>query len=394
VNASHNNVLSLWDDDDNLSNLTYLYHVTPCGDVIPVLKGKELPFINPADTKEQGGPGSGADRDSWQGCTWGVSDKCEVLKHVTLDPQGHLLGFTASGALVRVNLLRSVKPAHLQLDNISAGCRFSTLPGGSHRQAQSVVLACGQKTDVQLLCADGAVVHAHSAVLCARWDYFSTRERSIAAGNAVRGKKSLSVEVHEYSSTTIRQVLQHLYTGEVVLGPEASNTGGSSSTEAGGGGQKRTSLAARLSPRISWLWAVLVGLMQSVLQMVAKPFRGLMPRSAAGAAGPAPAVPGQLKAGSGSIGKDKSVRKHLESCGFSGQRLQLAELVHAAGALQLADLHKACLQSGVHELHPHTQQAFQMITAAYKAGMPQLERAVLLYAFESMPGGFHSFSSL
>jgi hypothetical protein len=137
---------------------TRLYHVAPGGQATVLLQFKDI------------------DSEEFYSDETSESGKDIRLEQSCLDANGDLVGITAEGLLVRVLLAHSVQPAHLQQSPTSSDA------SGSGKDWASL-LGSEEGADVQLRCAEGAVVKAHSAVLLHRWEYYRLlHQRDIAAG--------------------------------------------------------------------------------------------------------------------------------------------------------------------------------------------------------------------
>jgi hypothetical protein len=201
---------------------------------------------------------------------------------------------------------------------------------------------------VQLRCAEGVVLKAHSAVLLARWEYYRVLQRNLQAGMTGNGSAG-EVDVSEHSAATMQLVLQHLYTGRVQLAPAAAAEGPPSSAAAGaadGGSKKKGGTGSR----------------------------GSRKRDAQGDAKPA------AQAGSGSQADSISSEAEMPPRGVP----ELVVLVRAADALLLPDLRDACLTAIQQQLAPHN--ALPLLLAAHQANLESLEQAIMGYTVQHIRG--------
>jgi hypothetical protein len=179
---------------------------------------------------------------------------------------------------------------------------------------------------VELRCAGGAVLQAHSLVLQARCEWFRRRQSSGLHQGA-------AAELPEHTATTIECVLQYLYTGHACLStasPEASSEGAAAS------------------------------------------------------------APSAAAADEGATGKPTGLWQLLHSVPyFQGlsdhDPVALLPLVMvAADQLQLPDLHEACLQLAQCQLSPKT--ALPWLLAAHMGRQEALEKIALQYVVENTAG--------
>jgi hypothetical protein len=324
---------------------TRLYTVAPDGTATLVLAKGAPPQGSICRRDEDEQEYSSSTRDIWEGCTW-VRGSALNLPHYTLDPDGNIVGFTASGALVRITLSSPICPAHLQ--------RFS---GSSSVQPSFVkdwadLLASGEGADVQLRCAEGAVVTAHSAVLLARWEYYRLLQRNVAAGMSGSAGE---VDVSEHSETTMQLVLEYLYTGSVQLSElllHATNTSASGAEQAAGPSAAAGQSAETPTSK------------QSRKRDADGALKQAEPASTC-AEGTAPADP----VASAPVGQGLQ---------------QLASLMRAADALLLPDLCYTCLRLVQRQLAPET--ALPLLLAAHEAQVEVLQTAVRAFVVRNMKG--------
>jgi hypothetical protein len=213
-----------------------LYHVARGGVATPIGKGPVVEFEQEEDSDRL--------RDHWLGCTWGIPSS-ETLLQTAVTPQGHLVALTHSGALIWIQLEKPVPPAYLQQPAHSLTTGLSISAAGVDRIGQDfgALLASGEGADVELRCAEGAVVKAHSAVLLARWEYYRVLQRNIAAG--MTGHRAAGeVDVSEHSAATVQLILQHLYTGRVQLQPSGVEEAGADTRPAAAAGSNGSSKAS------------------------------------------------------------------------------------------------------------------------------------------------------
>jgi hypothetical protein len=182
--------------------------------------------------------------------------------------------------LVRI-CTRLKPPAYLQNSSIGIDSSMGTDNASSHiptcDPAQlsndlGLLLQSGQGADVELRCAGGEVVRAHSAILMARWEWFRARQASgmtatcstttgvadageipeqdkeraaktvAATAEATKGAAAASglptptvvVDTSGHSGEAMQMVLQHLYTGRVQL-PSYMSQLSTQGHQAGGG---------------------------------------------------------------------------------------------------------------------------------------------------------------
>jgi hypothetical protein len=328
-------------------HFTRLYRIAPDGQATLVLrKGSSAQADDSeSDSDEYEKENPSGSRDCWEGCTWEGNTVLNLLQY-TVDPDGNLVGFTASNALVTITLPGSVSPAHLQ----------QPLPGSStvaHSLARDwgALLASGEGADVHLRCAEGAVVRAHSQLLLARWEYYRVLQRNIAAG-MTGGSSAGEVDVSEHSAATMQLLLQYLYTGRVQLpelstpqildvsAPRAEEAGGSGAATAG---QTSGAVGRRASRKRD---------AQGVIKQAGDANEG--------AAGTAHADP-------------------------EGQVVQQVLLVmRAADALLLPDLCQVCLRLMQQQLEP--DNALPLLLAAHQAQVEVLGRAVMGYVVRNIRG--------
>jgi hypothetical protein len=213
------------------------------------------------------------------------------------------------------------------------------------------LLASGEGADVQLRCAEGAVLKAHSAVLLARWEYYRVLQRNIAAG-MTGGVVAGEVDVGEHTSATIQLVLQYLYTDRVQL-PELSTSqapdAGAPRAEQAGGSGAATATAGHTPVRRSSRKRDAQGVIRQAGD------------ASEGAAGTAHADP-------------------------AGQEVaQLILVMRAADALLLPDLCQVCLRlMQQQQLEP--DNTLPLLLAAHQAQVEVLERAVMGYVVRNIRG--------
>jgi hypothetical protein len=333
----------------DLNCYTRILHVSPTGHTTLVLGGADP---NP---EEEEASGSYAWVDVCEGMP---GPKPELRLHVvTLDASGHLVGYSLDGHVVRLELSVAVVPA--LLSGTTPTSSFASCQPTQLEQDWGALLASGQGADVQLRCAGGAVVRAHSHVLLARWEYYRVLQRNLQAGMTGGGSAG-EVDVGEHSAATMQLVLQHLYLGEVQLAaaavlplaPAADAAEGPSSSAAGaaGGGSKKRGGAGSTSG-------------------------GSRKRDAQGDAKPA------TQAGSSSRQADKAVSEaEMPPRGSS----ELVLLMRAADALLLPELRDACLTAIQQQLSP--DNALPLLLAAHQANLESLKEAVMTYAVQHMRG--------
>jgi hypothetical protein len=251
-----------------------------------------------------------------------------------LDASGHLVGFDKeSGALVRVHL--RLKPP-IQLQPPPAPPPAWDLGAPSEAQITKdlgTLLASGEGADVELRCAGGAALKAHSQVLLARSEWFRRKQSSGLGPGAV-------VDLPEHTAATMACVLQFLYTGHVSLAPSAvPDTQGSTAAAAAASTARAAATApgaAAPESDTSYVWQLL----RSVSY-----FQGLSAHD------PVLLVP---------------------------------LLMVAADQLQLPDLHEACLQLAQRQLSPRT--ALPWLLAAHMGKQEALEEVTLIHAMSNLAG--------
>jgi hypothetical protein len=211
------------------------------------------------------------------GCGWGASELPE-MRSCAVDGNGDILYVEYADPDVAhvVRIAAGLKPpAHLQALHLPPGP--ISIPTCSPTQVTSdlgALLQSDEGADVELRCAGGEVVRAHSHILSARWEWFRARQASgmtapgstgaskgsvkskrgssknkqeapatataaaAAAATAAEGdlgaagstaaapSASIVVDTSGHSADTLRLLLQHLYTGQVVLpsNPQAPET--------------------------------------------------------------------------------------------------------------------------------------------------------------------------
>jgi hypothetical protein len=292
------------------------------------------------------------------------------LVYWQLDASGHLIGFTADGHVVRLELSMPVPPALLQADTSSSeGISFTSCEMTEFRQDWANLLTSGEGADVQLRCAEGAVVRAHSAVLLARWEYYRVLQRNLQAGMTGGGAAG-EVDVSEHSAATMQLVLQHLYTGKVQL--EAPPPGDRSNSIAGGPnreGQEQEGAAAGGSKASRKRDA------QGELKAPApgEPTPGTTDSLSQGATSSSSAAAAPAGAAAG------AAPEPLDSAPFV-----LVPLMRAADALLLPDLHDACLEVAQQQLAP--DNALPLLLAAHQAQLELLEKEVMAYVVKNIRG--------
>jgi hypothetical protein len=169
---------------------THLFHVSPAGEATLVV----------GDPDQQQPEGAASHNYEWVDSCGGWTGRTpEVrLKKCQFDASGHLIGFTEDGHVVRHEFSKPVPAAHLQADISSVeeeGISFPSCEAAQVGQDWATLLISGDEADVQLRCAEGAVVRAHSLVLLARWEYYRVLQRNIArgmAGGVVQGEVDVS----------------------------------------------------------------------------------------------------------------------------------------------------------------------------------------------------------
>jgi hypothetical protein len=298
--------------------------------------------VSPADGRVQllAGPAPGVDdkqwdshRDHWHGCSRGPV-KLPDLSRLVMDSNGHLVGFDKkTGALVRI-CLGLKPPVHLQPPPAPPppppAWEVGTPIDSQLNRDWGVLLASGEGADVELRCAGGRVLKAHSQVLLARCEWFRRRHSSGLHQGA-------AAELPEHTGATMACVLQYLYTGHACMSTksnEAASEGAAASTPSptapaddGAAGKPTTGL-----------WQLL----RSVPY-----FQGLSDHD------PVALVP---------------------------------LVVVAADQLQLPDLHEACLQLAQRQLSPKT--ALPWLLAAHMGRQEALEKSALQYVIDNMAGAW------
>jgi hypothetical protein len=244
---------------------------------------------------------------------------------------GHLIGYTRTGVVVRVELSKPVPPAHMQPEQPQGLSELDGTTSWASCEAQQLghnwgaVLASGEGADVVLWCGGGETLRAHSLVLAAQWEYYRVLQRALAAG--MRGGAAAGggeVDVSEHSAATMQLVLQHLYTGRVQLTNAAPGDAGAGQQHVGSSQMQQTGAGA---------------------------------------------IEQQQGAGGGDA---QAQQANLQ---------QLAQLARAADALLLPSLHESCLAllgRGVRQLlTPCT--ALDLLLAVHTAGAEPLEQQLKAY---------------
>jgi hypothetical protein len=338
-----------------IPDLTAIFHVSPTG---------QATLVADVGNRSRQGQDEGLCADMWDGFA-ALNDSNlppDKLSCCTLDARGHIVGFTTGGLVIRVELSTSVLPAHLQPEpeikakDGTADISFASCELQQIAQDWGALLASGQGADVQLRCAEGEVVSAHSAVLLARCEYYRALHRTIEAG--MTGSVVGEIDVSDHSSSTIRLVLQHLYTGRVELAAAAAAAAEPSSahqahqagcSDVGGPPASRASSLSRA--------------LHMKLDVRGSP----------------------TKAGEGGSSSSSSFSPRRTRAPLSDQLAALLQLMRAADALLLPDLHQACLHL-VQQQQLSPDNALPLLLAAHEAQLGTLEDAVLDYTVKHVTG--------
>jgi hypothetical protein len=322
---------------------THLFHVSPTGEAT-LVAGDPEPQEHAEEEDED------SDSYEWVDISEGMTGARPLvhLERWKVEASGHLIGFTRDSHVVRLQLSMPVPPALLQADtNNAEGISFTSCEAAQLRQDLGGLLASGEGADVQLKCAEGRVLRAHSHLLLARWEYYRVLQRNLQAGMTGGGSTG-EVDVSEHSAATMQLVLQHLYTGRVQLpapaaaAQEAPTRAGS----AGGGSKQKGGTGSRASRK----------------------------RDAQGDAKPG------TQAGSSSSSSQADNTNQALPGGVS----ELMALRCAADALLLPELRDACLTAIQQQLRP--DNALPLLLAAHQANLESLEAAVMAYAVQHIRG--------
>jgi hypothetical protein len=296
--------------------------------------------------------------DLWEGMSFPEGEEWTLTHHKltwpAVDANGRIIGFSTSGHVVRVELSTPVLPGHLQpvqtdKDSSLTGISFASCEPAQLRQDWGALLASGEGADVELRCAEGAVVKAHSAVLLARWEYYRLLQRNVAAGMSGSAGE---VDVSEHSAATMQLVLQHLYTGRVHLAPAAAADSPVTSPAAVAGSSNGTRG-----------------------KRGAAGSKGSRKRDAHGATKAA-------AAGEADISQGDAVQQAPQSAG--APLVQLVPVMRAADALLLPDLRDACLKVAQQQLAP--DNALPLLLAAHEAHIAALEAAAMEFTLKHIKG--------
>jgi hypothetical protein len=398
-------------EDGDPVTLSVIFHVTAAGKATVVVGSAEgvgddsdNDSNSHQENRDQGSEHSSSDSDGseepvdvWEGMTIAEGVTCvpENFYDWTLDASGAIIGFTCTGHVIRVELAQPLIPAHLQAESAAnrdkkPGINFESCRAAQLRADWGDLLASGEGADVQLRCAEGAVVKAHALVLLARWEYYRVLQRSIAAG-MTGGRAPGEVDVSEHSAATVQLILQHLYTGRVqLLGAHSThhtlgngnNSSSSSSTRsdgpAGAGGRGNQEVESAAAANSSGASSQESEATTEAVPGGACSTGGLLEMQQCGASGP-PSKHLQCDCGSQS---GPSEQQSL----LLGQHLaQLVPLARAADALLLPDLRDACLKVAQQELAPGN--ALPLLLAAHEAQVSPLQTAALEYTLNHIKGG-------